>query len=79
MPMFFFNVVAATGTMEDEEGTELPGLEAARREAIKDARALMSTAILRGDDISARRIVICDEAGKVLLLVPFTEAIDHRE
>jgi hypothetical protein len=79
MPMFFFNVVAVTGTLEDEEGTELPDLDAARREAIKDARALMSTAIMRGDDISSRRIEICDRDGGVLLSVAFADAITHRK
>jgi hypothetical protein len=48
MPMFYFNVISASGSILDFEGTELPDIEAARVEAIEDARALMSTAVLEG-------------------------------
>ncbi|WP_432442949.1 DUF6894 family protein [Rhizobium laguerreae] len=50
------------------EGTELPSLEQAREEATEDARALMSDAILLGQDISSRRLEICNEAGDALLI-----------
>ena len=75
MPRFYFNLVSAAGTIADFEGTELATLEDARREAIRDARALMSQAVLSGKDISARRVHICDEQGGILLIVPFTETI----
>ncbi|UVC12526.1 hypothetical protein IHQ71_30275 (plasmid) [Rhizobium sp. TH2] len=66
---------AQAGTIiEDYEGTELMDLDAARDEALQDARALMSAAMLDGWDISGRSIEICDEAGEVLLRVAFTEA-----
>lgn len=59
----------------DPEGSELATIEDARREAVQDARALMSQAVLSGKDISARKIHICDEQGIVLLIVPFIETI----
>lgn len=79
MRRYFFNVIAGTETIEDEEGTELPSLVAARFEALKDARTLMSAAILEGWDISGRSINICGEAGHVLMRVAFRDAIVRRE
>jgi hypothetical protein len=79
MTRYYFNLVSPTTTVEDLEGTELSSLDAARREAIKDARQLMGAAILDGDDISNRRIEITNEAGEVLLVLPFTDAINPRD
>ncbi|OWV91915.1 hypothetical protein ATY75_01700 [Rhizobium sp. N122] len=75
MPRFYFNVVSDTAVVVDLEGSELATLADARREAVQDARALMSEAVLAGKDISARRIHICDELGGVLLIVYFAETI----
>jgi hypothetical protein len=75
MPQYFFNVVSASETVRDEEGSDLADLAAARKEAIKDARSLMSGAILEGRDVSNRFIQISGEDGKVLLVVPFRMAI----
>lgn len=75
VPRFYFNIVAGDGTREDLEGSELPSLEHARTEAIEDVRGLMSNAILLGQDISSRRIEICNEEGNLLLTLLFTDAI----
>ncbi|ANK88689.1 hypothetical protein AMK01_PD00068 (plasmid) [Rhizobium sp. N6212] len=75
MPRFYFNVVSDTGMIVDPEGSELATVEDARREAVQDARALMSQAVLSGKDISARKIYICDEQGTLLLIVRFADTI----
>jgi hypothetical protein len=72
---YFFDMVSASGTVHDFEGTELPCLEEACIEAIEDARFLMSAAVLEGRDISSRCIEICNEARDVLLVVPFRDAL----
>jgi hypothetical protein len=46
---YHFNVLTPSGVVQDIEGSELSSLEEARAEAIKDARFLMSGAILRPD------------------------------
>ncbi|MBB4481369.1 DUF6894 family protein [Rhizobium etli] len=79
MPRFYFNVISGAATVADLEGTELVSLEDARLEAVQDARALMSQAVLSGRDISGRKIHICDEEGAVLLVVPFIETIKRSE
>ncbi|MBX4867261.1 MULTISPECIES: DUF6894 family protein [Rhizobium] len=75
MPRFYFNVVSEAGTVVDLEGSELATLTHARREAVQDARALMSQAVLRGKDISSRKIHVCDEEGNVLMILHFAETI----
>ena len=79
MARYFFNIRIGTDYVVDPEGTDLAGVDAARAEAIKDARHLMSKSILGGVDVSGRVFEICDEAGRVVLEVPFTDAISGRE
>lgn len=74
MPLFYFNTVSDGALIEDLEGTELDNVELARQEAIYDARALMSAAILTGRDISGRSVQILDEQRAVVITVPFSEA-----
>jgi hypothetical protein len=74
MPRYHFNVVTPTETIDDPEGAELSSLEAARGEAIKDARQLMASAMLSGHDISTRRIELTDDDGQLVLVIPFTDA-----
>jgi ATP-dependent protease HslVU (ClpYQ) peptidase subunit len=75
MATYFSNVIAGLTTITDEEGTDLPSLGAAKEEALKDARALMSHAVLQGRDISGRSINICNERGDLLASVPFARAL----
>lgn len=72
---YFFYIVTSSGTVADLEGTDFASLDHARAEAILDARELMATAILAGRDISGRSIEIRNEAGDILLVLPFREAI----
>lgn len=74
MPLFYFNIVSGGAVVKDLEGTKLDTVARARQEAINDARALMSEAILAGTDISGRSILVLDEHGAVVVTVPFTEA-----
>jgi hypothetical protein len=79
MPLYFFNVRCGSDTVVDLEGTDLQDIDLAYREAIEDARQLMSNAILEGRDISSRYIEIRDQAGELLLTVPFLQAISSSE
>jgi hypothetical protein len=79
MPRYFFHVVAGNKVIPDLEGTDLPDIDTARDEALKDARALMSAAILEGWDISGRSIDIIAESGTVVLNLAFREAVRQRD
>ncbi|MGO7780613.1 hypothetical protein ACC717_10890 [Rhizobium ruizarguesonis] len=75
MPRFYFNILSEAGSLDDWEGTELADLDAARIEAVRDARALMSSAVLLGYDIASRSVEIRNETGDILLVMPFSEAV----
>ena len=74
VPHFYFhlyNDVSAT----DEEGRDLPNLDAARRVAVCEAREMMTETILKGRINLGHRIEIADEAGAIVATVTFKEAV----
>lgn len=73
MPRYFFHQTTQAGLVQDYDGTVLPNLDHARKEAILDARSLMADAIRQGRDISGRSMQITDEEGKVVLRLPFSD------
>jgi hypothetical protein len=60
--MYYFNQQDGTNVTEDEEGSELPDLEAARRYALVAARELLGHAI-RFDTSVPVRVFIVGEDG----------------
>ena len=78
MPRCFLHIDDGTQRIEDEEGSELLDLDAAREEARSAARQLWASAILAGHDIEAHRFVITDNDGRVLETVPTDEALPKR-
>ncbi|WCJ64162.1 DUF6894 family protein [Agrobacterium tumefaciens] len=79
MPRFFFNVISGQQVLDDQEGSELTSLDQAIEEAIKDARALMSEAILQGRDISEGCIIIRNKQHELLKVVRFADALDQKD
>jgi hypothetical protein len=75
MPRFYFNVRVGPHVILDIEGSDLSSRKEAQAEALSDARSLMSAAILEGDDISSRSIEIRNDAGEVLCILPFADAV----
>jgi uncharacterized protein DUF6894 len=59
----------------DPEGTELPDIEAARREAMLAAREMLAASILHGIEAVPTRIAITDEGGTVLGVVYIHDAL----
>jgi len=78
MPRFFLHIDDGTQRIEDEEGSDLPDLAAAREEALGAARQLWAAAILAGQDIAARRFVITDGDGNVMDTVDMDEALPEK-
>jgi hypothetical protein len=75
MPRFFLHIDDGTQRIEDEEGSELPDLAAAREEALVAARQLWAAAILRQQDIGTRRILIVGGDGNVTDVVEMDDAL----
>lgn len=77
MPRYYFNVSDHARVIIDDEGIELPGLDAAREEAVAAARELVSQSVLKGAACNGRAFEIVDDQGRVVLTVPFNEALQH--
>lgn len=76
MPRYHFHVRSSSDFVEDAEGRELPGPEAARREAVKGIRSILSEEIARGRIDLRGRVEVVDDAGAPVLTVPFAAAVD---
>lgn len=76
MPNFHFHVRDGDRLIEDPDGSELPGLEAARAEALAAAREAFAEMIRTGRAVSGRRFEIADDAGRVLATVAIKDVLD---
>lgn len=77
MPRYFFNVYDDVVTI-DEEGLELPNIEAARLVALAGARDLMMEQVKHGYLALSHWIDVVDEQGAVIYHLTFSEAVDVR-
>ena len=80
MPLYFFNILYQTTRVQDEQGAELPDLNAAHEEAMASARDVVSVAFKEGfrpGDI-ADGIEIADADGRRLALVPFRAVLNGK-
>jgi hypothetical protein len=78
MPRFHMHIRHVGELLEDEEGQEFPSLVEARTEAVMAARDLMAAAVAAGKRPKPKhsRFEIADESGRVVLIMPFEEAVD---
>ena len=75
MPRYYFHVCNGEGFTEDEEGLELRDEAAARKTAIKEARALMADELRDGQLNLASFIEVEDEKRERLFTLTFEEAV----
>lgn len=75
MPRYFLHIRDEDGLTPDEEGAELPDLDAAKAEAIAGARDILAEKLRAGEVLSGAVIEIADETGQVLAVVRFRDAI----
>jgi hypothetical protein len=71
---YFFHLYNDADVMDDE-GVDLPDLDAARANAVKEAREIMAETVAEGRINFSHRIDIADESGAVLAAVTFAEAV----
>ena len=72
IPRYYFVLSGKDGFVEDVEGTELPDLATARREAAKDVAHLRQPRIGGRRSWAGWAMQVRDEGGAVLCEVPFT-------
>lgn len=76
MPRYFLHIHYGTAIAEDDEGLCVENLNAARAEAVRGIRAILSDELSSGRLSLAGRIVIMDETNRIALTVPFREAVE---
>jgi hypothetical protein len=77
MARFYFHLQDADELHTDPEGTDLPDVDAAKREALLAARDILSDAIKTGKSKVPEAFVIADEAGrKVAVVCGATTAVE---
>jgi hypothetical protein len=78
MPRYFLHIHNSHGGAEDDEGLEANSLSEAREKAVAGIRSLIASEAGNGEINFKGRIDISDEAGKLLLSVPFADAVKVR-
>jgi hypothetical protein len=79
MARYFFHVKDMDGVISrDEEGQELPGLDAARAEAVNSNREMLGERILHGGVIGPRQIEIADEKDNLLATITVIDTLIDR-
>jgi hypothetical protein len=66
VPRYFFHICDDEGMSRDEEGTELPDLEAARNEARASARDLIANYLKTGKPVKNQTVQIANAEGTIL-------------
>jgi len=75
MPRFFLHIRDGESLIPDEEGSDLPSLDAARQEALQGARDILAEKVRLGEPLDGETIEISDEGGHLLDVVRFRDAI----
>ena len=66
MPRFYFNIREGKRLTRDEEGIDLPGLDAATREAEMSGREILADMLRDGTPLDGQAMEISSEEGRVL-------------
>lgn len=78
MSRFYLHLYNRIGAVPDEEGTEALDLTTAHRIAVQSVRDIMAEEARKGSIDLFGRIEIANEEGKVLAVVPFSDAVEFR-
>lgn len=75
MPTFYFHIRDGDALIQDPVGSDLPDLDAARREAAAAAREMLADRLKAGGRPDGRQFEIADEDGRVLARVAFRDVL----
>lgn len=77
MARYYLHVRSGVGSVSDEEGYDLPNLASARVQAVEGIRSMLCDELRARGVIDLRgKIEIAEEHGTVVLVVPFSAAVD---
>ena len=76
--LYYFNIRTESGFIEDPEGETYSDLQAARGEALTNARRITADGDRKGEDRRSWCFEIRDRANQPVLTVAFSEALDPK-
>ena len=76
MPLFYFHLHDRFAAVPDPDPRELPDLEVVRAQALKGARSIICEDVCEGRVDLTGRIDVLDDAGNMVLSLPFSEAVE---
>jgi hypothetical protein len=75
MARFYFHTRRGDEIAKDCEGSKLPDLAAARKEALATAREIVADAVKSGKDRTPDTLLIADANGREVMTVAFKDAL----
>jgi hypothetical protein len=75
MALYYFHLRDGSDVLLDPEGAELDGLDAARAQALRSARAILAAEVMEGRVPLHMRIDVEDIGGAIVHRLPFSEAV----
>jgi hypothetical protein len=75
VPRYFLHQRRKDELIEDSEGAEFADLEQLKRELVLAAREIMTDRLMAGRSIDDTAFEVMDEAGRVVLKMPFQQAL----
>jgi hypothetical protein len=76
VPRYYFHICDAEGMSRDEEGSDLPDIDAARREAKASARDLITQYMKNRAPVTGQKLQIVDETGEVLEIMDLRDVLN---
>ena len=77
MPRFYFNIREGNRLTRDEEGLDLPGLDAAQREAEMSGREILADMLRDGTPLDGQAVEITNEQGMAEANQPQIAVLDR--
>lgn len=71
MPRFYFDMLDGAEPIPDNDGNDLPDLEAARGYAIVAAREIVGDQARSGELPLSWTLIVRDESGAIVMTIPF--------
>jgi hypothetical protein len=76
MAVYFFHLATPGKLVVDEEGRDLPGLEAATQEAVDSARDIIADALKDGSDVHGFAFNVTDDRGQQVMIYDFNNQLN---
>ena len=78
MPRYYFRLTDGQQTLNNHQGTDLPGPAAARENAVTLAQQLRGGAVMPGFNWGGWFVLVVDEHGKKVDEVPIADEVGER-